>query len=214
MPVVTNIIEQKRRPNRRNVHLDGGFAFGCNVNVVAKFRLRTGMNLTEEQLRAIQAGEVFQECFDKATGYLQSRLHSRLELHRKLMRREYDRPVVEAVIEKLTQLGYVDDARFAQAKAQSAAENKKHGRRRAMAELLKSGVKSDVANRALDQVYDSHDALAVARELAQKQIGRLKKLDRLVARRRLSGMLQRRGFSFDEIGPLLDEFLGAADETE
>ena len=58
MPVITKIIEQKRRVNRRNVYLDGMFAFGCNVNVVAKFRLREGMLLNTDQVKSIRAGEV------------------------------------------------------------------------------------------------------------------------------------------------------------
>ena len=37
---------------------------------------------------------------------------------------------------------------------------------------------------------------------------RLKKLDPLVARRRLVGMLQRRGFEYEAIKPVVDEVLG------
>ena len=66
MPVITKITEQKRRPNRRNIYLDGAFAFGCNVNVVARFRLREGMQLKTAQVAQIQLGEVKQECFDDA----------------------------------------------------------------------------------------------------------------------------------------------------
>src|SRR5205807_1343689 len=113
MPVITQISEQKRRPNRRNVYLDGAFAFGCNLNVVAKFRLREGMTLSEEQVRQIQLGEVKQECFDRAMAALSSRLHSRSELRRKLARREYGDAVIDAVLEDLTRLGYLDDERFA-----------------------------------------------------------------------------------------------------
>src|SRR5215211_4139369 len=99
MPVVTRISEQKRRANRRNVYLDGSFAFGCNLNVVAKFRLRTGMNLSEEQVREIQLGEVKQECFDAAMRVLESRMQSTAEMRRKLMRKEYGQPIVDAVID-------------------------------------------------------------------------------------------------------------------
>jgi regulatory protein len=53
LPTITRIAEQKRRPNRRNVYLDGAFAFGCNVKVVARFRLREGMTLSPEQVRQI-----------------------------------------------------------------------------------------------------------------------------------------------------------------
>ena len=208
MPVITQITEQKRRPNRRSVYLDGSFAFGCNVNVVAKFRLREGMTLSEEQVRQIEQGEVRQECFDKAVEHLQSRLHSRAELFKKLMRREYGEGVINAVLDDLSRLGYVDDERFARTKALSAAEYKHHGRRRAFMELIKTGVKGDVAGKALDDVYGRHDSTAAARELAKKQAPRLSKLDPQVARRRLVGMLQRRGFSYDDIKPVIDEVLG------
>jgi regulatory protein len=208
MPTVTKISEQKRRPNRRNVYLDGAFAFGCNVNVVAKFRLREGMALTEEQVRQIQHGEVRQECFDGALKSITSRLHSRSELQRKLMRREYGEEVVNAVLDDLVRLGYVDDERFAKTKALSAAQYKHHGRRRAFMELRKAGVTNEVADKALADVYSEHDSTAVARQLAEKQAARLKKLDPAVARRRLVGMLQRRGFDYEAIKPVVDEVLG------
>ena len=64
MPVITKIAQQKRRPNRRNIHLDGQFAFGCNVNVVARFRLREGLVLSDEQVQQIEIGEVKQEALD------------------------------------------------------------------------------------------------------------------------------------------------------
>jgi regulatory protein len=208
VPLVTQITEQKRRPNRRNVYLDGAFAFGCNVNVVARFRLREGMALTEEQVKAIQHGEVKQECFDNALDAISARLHSRSELQRKLMRREYGEEVVNAVLDDLARLGYVDDERFAKTKALSAAQYKHHGRRRAFMELRRAGVTGDVADKALDDVYAEHDSTAVARQLAEKQAARLKKLDPVVARRRLVGMLQRRGFDYEAIKPVVDDVLG------
>lgn len=214
MPVITKIAEQKRRANRRNIHLDGRFAFGCNINVVAKFQLKEGMTLTPQQVERIQQGEVRQECFDKAMEFLQTRLHGRAELSRKLMRGEYGEDVINGVLEDLVRLGYVDDARFAKVKALTAAERKHHGRRRALAELIKSGVKGEVARRALDEVYEEHDSRSVAKELAMKQAPRLRKLDPVVARRRLAGMLQRRGFEYDSIKPVIDEVLGdAGDQT-
>jgi regulatory protein len=208
MPTITKILEQKRRANRRNVHLDGAFAFGCNVNVVARFRLRVGMQLTEEHLQEIQKGEVRQECFDAAIGFLKHRLHSRAELRKKLMRREYGPAIIDDVLNDLSRLGYLDDDRFARTKAIASSQHKRHGPRRAMVELLKAGVKSDVAQRALADVYQATDPSENARLLAQRQAPRLRKLDPLVARRRLVGMLQRRGFDYDTIKPIVDQVLG------
>ena len=211
MPLVTKIVEQKRRANRRSVYLDGAFAFGCNVNVVARFRLREGLTLSPEQVEQIRQGEVRQECFDHATKLLGTRLHSRAELRRKLIRAEYGEPVVDAVIDDLNRMGYLDDERFAKTKALSAAQHKHHGKRRAIVELMKSGVARETASRAVDDVYDKEDSLAIARQLVARQTPRLRKLDPLVARRRLVGMLQRRGFDYDTIKPIVDEVLGGVD---
>jgi len=204
---ITKITQQRRDPNRRNVFLDGKFAFGCNVNVVAKFRLRVGLRLDQQLLREIELGEVRQECFDAAMYLLSFRLHSRAELYRKLGRREWGETVIEAVLEDLARMGYIDDERFAKTKALSAAQHKQHGRRRAFLELIKSGVKGDVANKAVREVYTEHDSTNMARDLARKQMPRLQGLEPVVARRRLSGMLQRRGFDYDAIKPVVDEVL-------
>lgn len=212
MPRITKILEQKRRANRRSVYLDGKFAFGCNLNVVARFRLREGMELSAEQVEAIKRGEVQQECMDKALELLGQRLHSRAELAKKLKRGEYGEEIISAVLDELARLGYVDDERFARTKALSAAQHKQHGRRRAFVELLRSGVSASTAERALEDVYEQTDSLGLARQLAQKQAGRLKKLEPTVARRRLAGMLQRRGFDYETIRPVIDEVLG--DEPE
>lgn len=207
---ITRITPGKRRPNRANVYLDGQFAFACNLNVVARFKLREGRKLDAAELEKIERGEIRQECFDKAMRFLQMRLHSRSELRRKLIRNEYAPAMVDEVLDDLARMDYINDERFALAKARSAATHKHHGRRRALMELLKAGVKSEVASRAIEEVFDPADSLATARELAARQAPRLRKLEAEVARRRLAGMLQRRGFDYSDIKPVIDEVLGSA----
>jgi regulatory protein len=212
MPTITKILPQKKRPNRRNIYLDGVFAFGLNDNVVARFRLREGLKITDEQVTQIAQGEVRQECFDDAMKYLQSRMHSRAELRRKLLRREFAEPIIEGILDDLTRLGYLDDAKFATAKAQSAADRKHHSRRRAYMELMKSGVKKEVANQVLEDVYSQTDSTATARALIEKKMPAMKRLDPTVARRRLAGMLMRRGFDYETISPVIDAALKSRDD--
>jgi regulatory protein len=208
LPTITKIQEQRRRPNRRNVFLDGSFAFGCNLNVIARFRLREGLELSSDQIEKIQQGEIRQECFDAAMRYLESRLHSRAELRRKLVRKEMGPAIIEGVLDDLQRMNYIDDARFAAAKAASAAKHKHHGPRRAMAELLRAGVKSDIARKATAEVYETMDSIAIATHLAERQSARLKKLEPQIARRRLIAMLLRRGFDFESIRPVVEKVLG------
>lgn len=213
MPIVTQIAIPRRSPNRRKVYLDGQPAFTCNITVIARFRLREGLDLTDEQVQQIQQGEVRQECMDHALGILQRRLHSRAELHRKLSTREYPLAMIDDVLDQLTQMSYVDDARFAHVRAQAAAENRHHGPRRALLELRKTGINSTLAEQTIQSIYDQQDPVAIAMKLAGKQAPRLKKLDPPVARRRLAGLLQRRGFDYDTIQAVTRKILGDEDQT-
>ncbi len=212
MPTVTAITPQKRNERRRNIHLDGSYAFACNINVVAKFKLREGIELTAEQVETIKRGEVRQECFDAAMRFIQRRMHSRSELRTKLKRQEHTPDIIEGVLDDLERLGYVNDAKFAAASTEMSAKIRHHGRRRAAIELMKKGVTGESARKALESTYDTHDSLSVARELARKKAKSLHKLDPHVARRRLAGMLMRRGFEYDVVRPVIDEVLGHHDE--
>ena len=214
MPVITQIAENHRTPTRRRIFLDGRPAFNCGLNVVARFRLRVGMELDQAAVDQILQGEVRQECVDAALHLISRRLHSRSELFRKLTRGRFEAGMVDAVLDDLARQGYVDDQKFAQAKAQAAAQRRHLGRRGAFADLMKSGVKRDVAESALDEVYDRNDTLAIARRLAEKAAPRLRKLDPQVARRRLAGMLGRRGFDYEQIKQVIQETLGGADADE
>ena len=212
MSTVTQISPQRRKANRRNIYLDGAFAFGCNLNVVAKFHLREGLVLTAEEVERIRQGEVRQDCFDSAMRFIERRMQSRNELKQKLARQEHDASTIESVLDDLERLGYVDDAKFAASKVESAAKVRHHGRRRAAIELMKKGVTGESARKALDNTYDTHDSLSVARELARKKFKSLASLPPEVARRRLVGMLSRRGFEYDVVRPVIDEVLGHHDE--
>jgi regulatory protein len=211
MPTITAITEQKRRGNRRNIFLDGQFAFGCNLNVVARFRLTVGKELSGAQIKEIEFGVVKQECFDKAIELLSHRLHSRAELLAKLKRRDWGDRVIEAVLDELKRLEYLDDTRFAKTKAAISAQQKHHGRRRAFLELIRSGVKGEVAERAIEDVYAPLDSSDMARDLARKFLAQHRKSDPQTARRRLAGMLQRRGFDYESIRPILDEFAATSE---
>ena len=153
-----------------------------------------------------------QECFDAALRFLTRRLHSRAELSQKLRRAEYPDSLIAEILDDLTRLGYLDDARFAQTRALAAMQHKQIGQRRAKIELLKSGVRDEVAARAVADVYANTDSTAVARKLAEKQAPHLRRLPPEVARRRLAGLLQRRGFDYESIRPVIDEVLGSGDE--
>ncbi len=139
---------------------------------------------------------------------LERRAHSRSELQRKLKRKKYTDDAIEFALAELQRRGHINDERFAQMRAASAARHKHHGPRRIMADLMRAGVASDSARKAVGEVYSQNSQADAARELAMKQVRRLKQLEPMKARQRLMGMLLRRGFDHDAVRSALAAALG------
>ncbi len=84
--------------------------------------------------------------------------------------------------------------------------------RRALAhELRRKGVAPEVAEQALEQI-DDDDELTAARELAVRKARTSRGLDPVKRRRRLAGMLARKGYSPGVAMRAVDEALAADGE--
>ena len=121
--------------------------------------------------------------------------HSRDELERKL-RRRYGADEILAALNKLGQIGLIDDAKFAVSFARTKLQLHRWGRQKIYFELLKRGVSrelsgSTTANLPLADQQAAADSLVASR---QKQWGDLLPLPD--QERRLIGLLSRRGFSW------------------
>ena len=133
---------------------------------------------------------------DRAVGYLAARARSRREIEQKLLQAGYRPCTVEMVIYKLQRENLLDDADFARQWVESR-QTHKLGRSRIAQELRRKGVSQEEAEEALS-VIDDEDQLAGAIALAEKAAARIKPgEDVRKAASRITGMLARRGYSWD-----------------
>ena len=95
-----------------------------------------------------------------AVRFLGTRPRTRHELAQRLRRSNVPDPVAEATLERLAELGYVDDAAFARWWAEQRDRHAPRGRRRLEAELRQHGVPRDV----IDAHRDEHASPARAPE--------------------------------------------------
>ena len=119
---------------------------------------------------------------------------SRQQLAEKLRDRDHEREVIDAVLDRMVQVGLVDDAAF----AASLVRSKHHGTgmapRALRHELRKKGVPEEIAEEAVGKV-DADDQRARAEQLVAERLPRLHGLDREVQTRRLAGLLARKGYA-------------------
>lgn len=208
MPIVSRIEPQSNRPTRLNIYLDGRLAFALDERVVRQFRLEEGANLDPPTLRQIEMAELHRELVENGMKLAVARMHSRSELTAKLQKRGAPGNAIDAALDDLQRMGYIDDAKYAEEKARYLREQRKLDRRRAEVDLLQSGIRHDLVCNALDEAYGTNDPLAAARELIAKEAPKLSNVSPQVARRRLAGMLARRGFDYESVRKLLDDALG------
>jgi regulatory protein len=127
---------------------------------------------------------------------LTARARTRAELEGQLAKRGYPDDVSQRVLDRLTQVGLIDDADFAEQWVRSRRANAGKGKRALAAELRTKGVNNDVITAALDGI-DAGAERQRAEKLVRDRLRREKLGDDDDAKiaRRLVGMLARRGYS-------------------
>ncbi|MHA7860758.1 regulatory protein RecX [Tessaracoccus sp. Y36] len=142
-----------------------------------------------------------------ALDQLATRARSEQELRTVMKRRNVPADVADEIIERFTEVGLIDDAAFAQSLTSTRAEFGLRGRVRIRQELQAKGIDREIADEVLAQL-DPEDEREAALTLARRRVRSLTGLERHVARRRLAGVLARRGFSGGIVSGVLEEVLG------
>jgi regulatory protein len=114
----------------------------------------------------------------------------------------------EAVLDRFTEVGLIDDAAFARMWVSSRQSGRGLARRALGAELRAKGVDPEVAAVAVQSV-DDEDERAAARRLVERKLPGMRRLDRATATRRLIGMLARKGYGGGLAAAVVREALDA-----
>ncbi|QSE88503.1 recombination regulator RecX [Rhodococcus pseudokoreensis] len=171
-------------------------------------------------MRPTDEGGTETQAKDLCLRLLTDRARSRAELSDRLAKKGYSADIAERVLDRLTEVGLVNDADFAQQWVHSRHTYSGKGKRALALELRRKGIGQEDATEALAQI-DSEDERARATELVAKKLRTVSADDRDRAVRRLVSMLARRGFpqgmAFEVVKEQLDragaETDGLFDET-
>lgn len=126
--------------------------------------------------------------------------------------------IVRAVVARLKEYGYLDDAAFAETYARLRQENQKLGSRRVRQDLKLKGVKADLVEETVDARYGATDEEALARQHLERK--RIKKPENEKETVRVMRRLVAAGFSTSVIYKILrnwnvpDETLSALDSVD
>ena len=131
---------------------------------------------------------------------------------------EHGEAVIDAVVARLHEYGYLDDAAFAETYARLRQENEKLGQRRVQQDLQQKGVDTELIAETLEARYGQTNEEALARQHLERK--RIRKPENEKETARVMRRLVAAGFSTGVIYKILrqwdvpDETLAALDNLE
>lgn len=149
----------------------------------------------EDLLQAFRA----YECENEAMNYLARSEHCRFGLKQKLLKKGLDSSSLDKALDYLEEVNYLDDGRFAGAWLRSRSIDHFEGRRKLAMELASRGISKDVASKALEEFFETHDEQEICARACRKL---MKSKDDV---EKIKGSLMRLGFSYSQIKTALKD---------
>ncbi|HEX8032657.1 MAG TPA: RecX family transcriptional regulator [Ktedonobacterales bacterium] len=194
---ITAIEPQAHHPDRYNISLDGRFAFGLDGAVIVAEGLGVGRELTPDDVTRLQAADDERKLLDAALHFLAPRPRSRVEVRRRLLTPKRNRALpsteaVDRILDRLEQMGLLDDREFAGFWVENRERFSPRSSRALGQELRQRGVSRETVDAVSDPDRDEERALAAARQ----RLRAVANADYETFRTRLGQFLLRRGFSY------------------
>jgi regulatory protein len=206
LATITKIETQKKNKERVNIYLDNKFYKGIFAEIAYNKNLYEGMEIDKEELDLILKEEEVSKAKEKALQILNGRHQSENSLREKLYKREYDKIVVDQVINYLKECNLINDEELAESLADTCLNVKKYGRRRIKDYLYKNKIKKSIIDNvfySIDKEIEEENAI----ELAKDKIRTKDTKDTNKLHQKLYRYLAYRGYEYDVIKKAIDSAL-------
>ena len=202
MFTIAAIEPQPRKKKNFTLTLDDGRFFSVHEEVIAKYKLKSGMEINEEQLESWIWEANVKIAGDLALNYLGYRSRTRKQLCDYLERKGFDSPVIEAAASKMEEYRFLDDKEYARNWVESKKSGPPTGRRKIAFELKNKGISQEILDGALTKLSEEEE-LKQASKLAEKYHIKYKDLPHRERKAKIAQALQRRGFDWGLVNQAL-----------
>lgn len=199
MPKVISIEKYKGKTLR--VDFDEGEPIFVHADILAEYHVQNETEMPESAIAEIKRANDTRRAKERALYLLDVRDYSYVELFKKL-ESNYDDDVCYEVLNRLCEIGCINDRRYAEHLAEHYIKAKLFGRRKAKEEMRRRGLSDEVISEALEPYSDGSQERIF--ELIEKKYARYledeKEYDKVKA------ALLRQGYSFSEVNSALREY--------
>ena len=195
---ISGIKQQIKRTDRYSVFVDGKYSFSLSETALLESKLASGQELTSSQVRQFKKLSGDDKLYNQTLRYVAMRLRSRWEIEQYLGRKQASPALTEQILNKLSDIGMIDDAKFAEAFVNNRRLLRPAPRRKIIAELHAKRVARELIEQAVgSEASDEQAAL-------QAVIERKRRQTRYQDDLKLMQYLARQGFSYGDIKAALN----------
>ena len=204
MAKITKLEVQQRNKERVNIYIDDNFFLGVNAEIVYDLNLKKGDEVDEEKLKSLIYKEGLSKAKNKAMSILNRTAISEKKLREKLS--DYSDEIVDEVINKLKDYGFINDKDLARRIANDNSNISRFGKNKIRQNLYRKGISKDDIDEAVEEI-DSNEQYENALYLARKRYKNLKGEDNRKVYQKLTQHLAYKGFSYDIIKSVIQEVI-------
>lgn len=195
MPIITDISAKgSGRRREREVAIDDGRTLTITEETYVRFGLAGGQALEPDRLREMEVADGVARAMMEAHRLIDHRMRTRRELAVRLRSRGRPEEVIAEVLDRLENVGLIDDGRFARQWIDERLRSRPVGLSLLRRELRQKGIDAEIVEAALEEREDGEEETDRAFEALRRQSHRYARLDRDAAHRRMVAFLGRRGF--------------------
>ncbi len=193
-------IEPKRK-GLSALYIDGEFALKLDTEVLISHRIDVGSDIDDDKLKAVIDATNIKRAKDKAMWLISYRDHAKRGLIDKVAK-DSSRDAAIKAVERLEELGLINDERFARRYAHELLNTKRMSPQGAVRKLIEKGIGRDLARDTVEQLNCDIDENIKA--IIDKKYARY--LSDEKGRRRCVNALMRLGYSYSDIKSALSQY--------
>ena len=199
---------KETRQGRMAVFFDDTFDFSVDEETLLRHKLKVGQKFTPAQYEQLKSETQYQKAREKAFSLLSYKSFTRKQLGERLAR-DFSEDCVEDVLDRLEELGLINDADYALRCARDLFSIKHYAPTRVRQELAVRGIDRNDIEDVMEEFSDFDEQQAIAQILERKYASSLKEEK---GRRRAFAALMRVGYEPDDIRSQISVLLSRMQE--
>ncbi|NIK11580.1 recombination regulator RecX [Alkalibacillus almallahensis] len=217
MVKISKITQQKKHQDRFNIFIERQgsevFAFGVHEDLLVRYALRKGMELSDDDMNEIQKQDAMYRYYTLSINYLSYRMRAKSEISDYLTKKEASQQDIDYVLNRLEQEGLVDDMAFAEVYVRSKMNTSSSGPNKIRQELKQKKLTEEQIVQGLSQYSQEDEVDKLVNLINKKMQSNSKKSFREQLNQAKQAMMQK-GFSREAIDLAVQSIDLSADEDD